>query len=459
MALRRPSPGLMVIGLDGLPFSLAERLLADGTMPALAHVVDRGWMQQMDSVLPTVSCVAWTTMLTGVQPGKHGLYGFIHRRAASYEVEVCSTQRIRRKLLPELLSDAGRTALSMNVPVTTPPRPINGVMIGCFLSNSLETVAWPRQEGAYLASMGYRIDTDAAAARRSVRGMLDDVRRTAERRVTAALHYLEQRPWDCFHVHLMETDRLNHFLLGRALGGDAEFAPAFFAAYRELDAQVGRLLEAAGEETPLLVLSDHGFEPLRREVQLSRWLVERGWTVLTGRPVGHPLDFDPSRTRAYTLIPGQVYLNLEGREPRGIVPRRDYFAVRESVARELAELRDPDTGQQVIERVWRREEIFWPSGQGGPQTGATPEALLEGDATFGLAPDLLAEGRSGYDLKMGLGKSALFETTELEGMHTRRDALLAGRGLAAPRGRPSIVGCLAMILKHLAVDAPPDLDA
>jgi predicted AlkP superfamily phosphohydrolase/phosphomutase len=454
---QRYKPGVMVIGLDGLPFTLAQRLIAEGHTPALARLAAEGRLLQMDSVVPTVSAVAWTSFLTGVQPGKHGLYGFVFRGPKRYDIDICSTRIIRRKLLPELVSDAGGEAFSMNVPVTTPPRPVRGVMVGCFLSNSLDTAVWPREEAAYLKSAGYRIDTDAALARKSTAGMLEDVRTTAERRVTAALHYLASRQWDLFHLHVMETDRLNHFLLARGLNGDREFGRAFFECYRYLDSQVARLVEAVADDTPLMIVSDHGFEPIRQEVQLSRWMVERGWTVPKGGPVRSPLDFDPSRTRAYTLIPGQIYVNLRGREPGGIVAPEEYEAVREAVARDLMQLADPATGAAVIRRVRRREEFLWPVGHSGPCPDMDLRERLFGDPVYALAPDLVAEGNPGYDLKMGLAKAALFEKTELEGMHTVDDATLLVRGLDAPAGRPSILDCAPMILGRLGI-AAADMD-
>jgi predicted AlkP superfamily phosphohydrolase/phosphomutase len=454
---RANNPRLVVVGLDGLPFTLAQRLLAEGYMPNLARIAGGGTFQQMDSVVPTVSSAAWTSFNTGVQPGKHGLYGFVHRHSDSYMVDICSTAIISRKLIPELVSEAGGAAFSMNVPVTTPPRKVNGVMIGCFLSNDLNRVAEPRSEAAYLKSMGYRIDTDPILARRSKRDMLSDIRVTTERRFDAALHYLEDRPWDWFHVHVMGTDRLNHFLFAKGLDGSAEFGRDFLECYRYIDAQLARLLDRLGDEVPLVLLSDHGFTKIKQEVQLSRWLVDQGWTVLGGGKVGHPFDFDPTRTRAYTVIPGQLFINLRCREPGGIVAPEDYQATRDELARDLLTLRDPQ-GNPVIRRVMKREEVFWPAGQRGPEPRMSQDRLLNGDPVFGRAPDLVALEHPGYDLKMGLAKTVTFETTELEGMHTTNDATLITRGLALPAGRPHLVGLAPLLLRQLGINPPDDLD-
>jgi len=256
----------------------------------------------------------------------------------------------------------------------------------------------------------------------------------------------------------MGTDRLNHFLLAKGLDGDPEFGRDFFDCYQYIDSQLGRLLERLSDETPLVLLSDHGFTRIKQEVQLSRWMIERGWTVLGGGPVRHPLDFDAARTRAYTVIPGQFFINLRGREPGGTVAPGDYPAAREELARDLLTLCDPRTGEPVIRRVLRREEVFWPAGRCNPDPQMSQNELLHGDPVFGRAPDLVAVEHEGYDLKMGLAKTVIFETTALEGMHTTGDAVLITRGVALPPGRPHLVGLTTVLLRQLGLDRPADLD-
>ena len=266
-------------------------------------------------------------------------------------------------------------------------------------------------------------------------------------------HFLAQDKWDFFHTHIMGTDRINHFLLRQYLEDHAEFAPAFRRYYRKIDSLLGRLLEAIGQETPLIILSDHGFSPIRYEVQLSRYLAERGWT----RPleeVKNPLSFDPADTKAFALIPGRIYVNVRGRDESGCVPAEEYHSVRQAVAQDLRELRDPG-GRPVIRAVLKREEIYWPKGASGPDpTASDPHGL----PPYSNAPDLLAIPYDGYDLKLGLTAREIFINTQLEGMHTYHDALLLGRNVSLPSGDFELRRLAGLILETLGVQPSEEMD-
>jgi len=283
--------------------------------------------------------------------------------------------------------------------------------------------------------------------------MLDDLDVTLAKRAEAMFHFLAQGDWDFFHTHVMGTDRINHFLLARLEADDATFAPAFKAYYRKVDEVIGRLSEAIGDDTPLMIMSDHGFCPIAHEVQLSRHLIDAGWTAPADE-IRSPLSFDPARTRAYCLIPGRIYVNVAGREPGGIVPADEYDTVRERVARDLLALRDPQ-GRAVIRKVARREELYWPEGMSGPD----PELRTPGGLPpYAQAPDLVAIPHDGYDLKMGLSAPEVFTRTALEGMHTYADALCFARHIDLPPGDLEIRQLAGPIFAALGVPAPETFD-
>jgi len=447
-------PKLTILSIDGVPHGLLGDLMAGGHMPALAGLCERhGRPRMMRSVLPTVSNVAWTCYSTGRNPGKHGIYGFVDRRAGTYELIVPNAANMRGDHIWQVLSNSGKKVFGMNVPGTYPPRAVNGVLIGCFLSPSPAKAAYPPEVGGYLEAMGYRVDSDAQIARRSKTEMLADLDVTLAKRAEAMFHFLPQEAWDFFHVHIMGTDRINHFLLSSYLHGLAGLAEGFEAYYRTIDALVGRLLEAIGPDAPLIVLSDHGFCPIRYEVQLSRYLVETGWTTPL-KDVEGPLSFDPAATRAYTLIPGRIYVNLRGREAAGCVPAEEYEQVRGQVAGDLMKLRDGE-GRPVIKTVLRREEIYWPAGFHGPTDRLGQEGLAP---PYSAGPDLVAVPHDGYDLKLGLTAPKLFLNTQLEGMHTYHDAVLISRHVAVPEGDFEIRRLAGVICQALDVRAPADMD-
>ena len=450
------SPELTVLSIDGVPFDLAGQLCRQGNMPNLARLIGQVGIQKMRSVQPTVSCVAWTSYMTGKNPGKHGTYGFIDRRPDTYDIELPNAATMAAENIWEILSHAGKRVFGMNVPGTYPPRKVNGILIGGFLSPSIEKVAFPTEVGDYLRSIDYRIDSDPVLARQDKRAMLDDLNTTLEKRLQAMFHFLDTEKWDFFHTHIMGTDRINHFLLHAMHQDDSEFTPAFIAYYQRIDDAIGRLLERLGDDAAILILSDHGFCPIKQEVQLSRYLVETGWTTPAAE-VRHPLSIDPANSSAYCLIPGRIFVNLAGREPRGIVPLEQYQQTREQLRDDLLKLKDPDTGDPVIAKVIMREDLYWPTGQSQPHKTTPEQAALTG-GVFGRAADMIAVPHDGYDLKLGLAGDRVFVKTQLEGMHTYDDALAVARGIELPQSNLEIMTLAPAILQRLGVDIPPDMD-
>jgi len=451
--MQRP-PKLVVLSLDGVPHGLANRLMDAGHMPALAGLCERhGRPRMMRSVFPTVSCVAWASYATGRNPGKHGVFGFVDRRRGSYDLTFPNAASMRGPNVWEILSDHGKRVFGMNVPTTYPPRAVNGILIGGFLAPSLEKVAYPPAEAAYLRSIDYRIDSDSVIARESKKDMLADLAVTLANRNQAMLHYLSADCWDFFHTHVMGTDRINHFLLAEALRGESDLADGFYDYYRKVDGAVASLLDVIGDDTPLMILSDHGFCPIKYEVQLSRYLVEKGWTTPAGT-IQSPLSIDPAKSRAFCLIPGRVYVNLRGREGAGCVAPEEYDAVRAQLTRDLLDMLDPN-GEPVIRCVVKRENLYWPAGQHQPDDANINAA---GTPPYDLAADLIAIPHDGYDLKMGLSAPQTFLTTQLEGMHTAHDAMILTRGIELPEDELEIRQLAGPILDALDVPAGEELD-
>ena len=446
----------MVLSIDGVPYGLVQRMIDQGDMPNLSSLVSQTGLRKMRSVLPTVSCVAWSSYMTGSNPGKHGIYGFIDRRPNTYNLAFPNSSTMASEDLWSILSRAGKRVFGMNVPTTYPPRPVNGTMIGGFLSSSIEKAVYPASVSEYLRSIDYRIDSDAALARKDKRAMLDDLHRTLDARMEAMFHFLAQESWDFFHTHIMTSDRINHFLWKKMEQNDREFAPAFFAFYRRIDEYIGRLLNLLPEDVPLMLFSDHGFCSIKQEVQLSRYLVELGWTCVKEKPQ-HPLSITPLLSRAYCLIPGRIFVNLAGREPHGVVSPDDYERTREELIADLMKLCDPTSGQSVIRKVLRREEVYWPAGNKNPCTLSANEIAFA-DGAFGMAADLIAVPYDGYDLKLGLVGDTVFEQTELEGMHTYDDAFVVTRGIDLPEEQLEIMMLARPMLNRLQVAPPTDMD-
>jgi predicted AlkP superfamily phosphohydrolase/phosphomutase len=437
---QRRSPRVVVIGLDGTPYTFVQRLLQEGRMPHFAGLVGEGDFVRTHSVYPTVSSVAWSTYMTGVNPARHGIFGFVDRRPGTYDTTIPTSRLMQAPTLWQILSQAGRRVIVMNVPVTYPPREVNGLLVAGFLSPSLEKATYPPDLAGRLQRLGYRVDTDPWKARQSKDLALQEVNDVFGRRIRAMFELMEREDWDFFQCHVMETDRLHHFLWEEMEQGHPEYAPRFLEFFGRIDEMLGQLRERLDENTTLIVMSDHGFCTLKKEVYVNYWLQERGWLRL--QEVEKPrLAHLASDAVAYSLDPGRVFLNVAGREPRGCVqPGPEYETLRDEITAAALDLRDPDDGSPMIAQVFRREEIYH-----GP--------LLE------RAADLILVPVDGYDLKGPLSKPALtFKGPELVGMHTYDDAMLYVRGQRIAEGDWGVGDAMPTVLRLMDVSIPQGLD-
>ena len=381
-------------------------------------------------------------------------------------------------------------------------------MISGFLAPGPES-DWaypPELKPELLAELGdFRLSPDERyRSSRYLDRFLDDLTTSVENRTQAALYLMRTKPWDLFAVVYWDTDMVQHetwrLLDPTHPRHDAAEAAAqreqILAFHRKVDADVGRLLAEVENEpdTLVMVMSDHGFGPVHSFFLINNWLVSLGllkfkrnaWTLFKralfrlgytplnmfriARALGlgrlrkkmrfqQPAglvnriflsfdDVDWSRTRAFSIGSfGQVYINLAGVRPQGIVqPGQAYEELKETIARQALALRDPDSGQPLVERVYRREEIYR-----GPYLARTPDLIIQPRGW-----EYMAFGHADF------GSNKLVEPiTGLSGHH-RPDGLLI---MAGPGIRPgtllegaSILDLAPTVLHTLDVPVPQDLD-
>lgn len=428
-----------MLGLDGVPWSFLARAIAEGRLPRLGEILRRGALKRMTSTLPYVSSVAWASFMTGKNPGAHGIYGFIDRRPGSYKTFIPTTRHLRSETLWEILSHHGRRVVVMNVPLSYPPREVNGILVGCFLSPRLEKATHPPEVAGRLAAMGYRIDADAKLAHQDLVRFLEDLHHVLAKRIEAFRAFIAEEPWDFFMGHIMETDRLHHFLWRQMEEGPEHDRRAFYTFYQELDRLVGEIWEDVEGRATRILLSDHGFCSVKQEVHLNAWLRAEGWLAFDRDPPESLEDLS-ARTRAYSLEPGRIFIHVAGREPRGSVrPGLEYERAREELAQALSELRDPETGEKTVRSVFRREELYH-----GP--------------CISEAPDLILLPEDGYDFKAGVRAASLTARSALTGVHTYDDAFLFVEGRSVTREDVTIADAMPSILHLMSVPIPPDVD-
>ncbi|MFB6191850.1 MAG: alkaline phosphatase family protein [Haloarculaceae archaeon] len=395
-------PRVAFVGIDGVPYSLVRD--NPETFPNLNALAEEGSAGAIDSIVPPESSACWPALTTGVNPGETGVYGFQDREVGSYDTYVPMGRDVQATRLWDRVTEADREATVMNVPVTFPPQRDVQRMVSGFLSPGVDKAAYPDEFREFLAEGGYRIDVNAKLGHRDDKSeFIEDAHETLDARYEAFSEYVERDDWDLFFGVFMTTDRVNHFLF-RDYEHDGTYRGEFLEFYAQVDEYIGELRASLSDDTTLIIASDHGFTTLNYEVHCNAWLEEEGW--LSYEDDDHEeLDDIADETRAYSLIPGRFYINLEGREPRGSVPESEYEETRAELKAALESLEGPD-GNPVADRVVTREEAF------------------RGDHDD-IAPDLVVVPNHGFDLKSGFsGHDEVFDTGPRNGMHSFDNACL-----------------------------------
>ena len=396
------APRVAFFGIDGVPHSLIDE--HPDVFPNLTALKQEGSAGAIDSIVPPESSACWPALTTGVNPGETGVYGFQDREVGSYDTYVPMGRDVQATRLWDRVTDAGRQASVLNVPVTFPPQRDVQRMVSGFLSPGVEKAAHPDSFRDELEEMGYRIDVNAKLGHADDKTeFVEDAHDTLDTRFEAFRSVLDRDDWDLFFGVFMTTDRVNHFLF-EDYERDGSNKEAFLEFYEAVDEYVGKIRESLPEDVTLVVASDHGFTSLDYEVHCNAWLEEEGW--LSYEDDDHEeLGDVSSDTRAYSFIPGRFYINLEGREPDGAVPESEYESVRAELKADLEALEGPD-GKPVADRVVEKEDAF------------------RGDHDD-IAPDLVVVPNHGFDLKSGFkGHDEVFGVGPRNGMHSFDNASL-----------------------------------
>jgi predicted AlkP superfamily phosphohydrolase/phosphomutase len=360
-----------VIGLDCVP----PRLVFDTwrtRLPNLNALMARGMWGALRSCHPPITVPAWTVMMSGMDPGQLGLYGFRNRPAYTYDEYVFPNSRaITHDRVWDILSRAGKQVILLGVPQTYPPQPLNGVVVSCFLTPSTGSeYTYPAALKAEVERVvsDYVLDVhDFRTADRSA--LLGRIYAKTRKHFQLARHLLRSKPWDFFMMVEMGPDRIHHAFWQDFDRDHPKYqaGTAFERAVRDyyvyLDCEVGALLELIGPDALVLVVSDHGAKAMDGGICLNEWLVRTGYLKLKQYPTKttafSPQLVDWSATRAWGDggYYGRVFLNVKGREPQGTVEPAEYERRRAELIRGLESIPDPH-GRCIGSRAYRPEELY-----------------------------------------------------------------------------------------------------
>jgi predicted AlkP superfamily phosphohydrolase/phosphomutase len=486
-----------VFALDGATFEVIRPAVEQGELPHIGALLERGASGELESTIPPITGAAWTSFQTGVSPGRHGAFDWLTREEGSYRLRPISSQMIRQPRLWDYIGEQGGRVGVVGVPVTYPPRAVNGFLISGLLTPEGASYTYPVELARELEARigGFPFMPDHWRGRYRASKWLAGLARTLDQRKRIARYLLREHEWDFFMLHLMEIDSAQHQMWHLR---DGVARPSYqvkvkgdpiLEIYRAADGALGELLAELPGGTTVFLISDHGFGPLYWNIYLNTWLLEQGYLVfkrgavtglrraafrlgltqerlfswaerlrllergtqlrhgqlhdLLGRLFLSLADADWRRTKAYSYGNiGQIYLNRRGREPEGIVREAEAEGLIEELIAKLRKLVNPYTGEPVIEKIHRKEELY-----SGEKLAWAPEILFlprRGCMTLGTTD--FPAGRIVAPTFAGSGWHELFgvliaaggnlEPGELQGAHLLDmfPTILYAMGLRVPRG-------------------------
>lgn len=421
----------VVVGLDGVPYTLLKDFFARGVMPRMEQICRQGNFRRMEVTVPEISSVSWPSFMTGADPGTHGIFGFTELIPGSYDFTFPNYGSLKAPTIWDKLEKCGKRSVVVNQPGTYPAKRVSGALVSGFVAIELFKAVFPAKYIGKLRRMNYEIDIDTNRARKNHAFAMQDLKRTLKLRRQAMEMFWQEEEWDFFELVITGTDRLHHYLWDALVNEQNEFHQQAIDYYRAVDEFVGEMADRYVNLTKddalngFFLLSDHGFCALEQEVALTRFLVEKGLVAFENETPA-ALSEISSDSKVFVLDPNRIYVHVKDKYPKGGVDPQDVAKVVDDVEAALKELEYD--GKKLVRRFFRREEAYH-----GPYAEQ--------------GPDLVAVSIDGFDFKGSVDRSEVFGHFGLSGMHNQNDAFL---WTAKPVDEvPQITQVAGLILDHL----------
>ncbi len=404
-----------ILALDGGTFDVILPLVEQGELPNIRRLMERGSWGRLRSTIHPITPAAWTSFMTGLNPGRHGVYDFVAPEASGYGFQLTTALNCKEETLWSYLSRHDKRVIAVNLPFTYPPEKVNGVMISGLDAPMVrrEIASPPEVFDTLVGQFGeYIMDWTMPVGRRfNLAEYKENLWRTLEFRYESGRYLMTNYPWDCFMLVFNSTDHVQHVFWQ----AEDEARSIIEETYRRADVYLGKFLEEVDDDTTVLIVSDHGAGPIERVFYLDRWLEREGYLVLSSSTLspGRVLvglarkgrtflrrhlpvsvkkllryalpgtrdrvetliatrNVDWSRVKAYSSgYYGNIYINRKGDKPKGTVSAEDYDMLCSEISDKLMQIEDPSTGERIVERVYRKHDIY-----SGEQVRYAPDLII-----------------------------------------------------------------------------------
>jgi len=396
----------IILGIDGVPFDLMNDLSNRGVMPNFKELKKEFTFKLMKSSIPCLSSVSWSSIITGKNPGEHGIFGFTDIIKNTYSLRFPNFNALKCETFWQ--QEPQKKYVLINIPSTYPVRKLNGIHIAGFIALDLEKAVFPPSYVPLLKNLKYEIDVDSKFAyQQSKDTFISELSRVLNIRKKIFDFLWNDIKWDIFMPVITGSDRIGHFLWNIYDNKKNQYHQRFLDYFHEVDKIIGNFKKRLKKNDTFIILSDHGMERIEQNVNLNTYLGQNNYLCLSEQFKKY--NKIQKGSKAFILDPGRIYLNKKGKYPNGTVLKTEEKDLIEELKTLFDDLKFGK--QKVVKKVYEREDIY---------SGKMAE----------YSPDLILTENKGYNLKASLGKDNLFENEDIiTGKHNEDSFILINKDI------------------------------
>lgn len=388
---------VFILGIDGGTFRVIDELIKQDKLPNFKKIKENGSSGILNSCVPPTTDPAWQVLFTGKNPGNVGFY-FNATYLGDEEYQKRLVTKIETETIWTILSKNNRTVGVYNIPFTYPAEKVNGFMVSGLFSPGFEKLTYPEEIKKELGK-NYCIsipDFQYLTRKEQTSRSIEEI----NKKFNIGIRLYKKYKPEFFMMVIAEVDTVQHFFWeGEKINETIE------ECYKLIDKYLGEIIEVIDEGTTLFIASDHGFCKAKYDVLLNSVMLSKGYIKLKNEEktekfknkIATLLDkiglrktisriisknlgqvfttgfdkIDWLNTKAFSYGVGGIYINLGGREPKGYVKKEDYEKTLSNVEKELQELRDPETQEKIIKKIYIKGSIYK-----GKATERMPDLIL-----------------------------------------------------------------------------------
>ncbi len=479
---------VLVLGIDSGTWDVFLPFVEKGIMPRLKKLIDSSCSGVLKSTNPPMTPPGWTTLMTGVHPGKHGIYGFEDFNSETGTLGHANSNTIAVETMWSYLSSKGQKVASLNMPMTYPPYEVDGVMVSGFGSpGNNSNFTWPQnfKDKIFDAIPNYDISLGWSGAE-TIRNT-EDLKRSVDE---VNQRFMQDRKlfrltcdtvdWNLLLIQIFSFDAFLHkgwkYVTPEYCQNNPKNAKIVDTMFAAADELIGELADYCNSPDHLFtIVSDHGhgksgkyeFQPnlllkkmgyLKTKRSISRMLIKLKRSVrkrVTGVKqrmslhISQKLKIDIKKTKAfspYARHQAGIFINLEDRSPEGIVPKNEYNTMVNELRNTISETKHPTTGEKIVDKILTPQELY--------QSNDIDNSIL-GDLI--IIPKQYCELSKSTKGDNFITKNELHD---IKGTH-RPEGMYLIRGINISEGKTlkaDIADIVPTIYAHLGVEIPLGLD-